>query len=435
MIKIAITGPVALPIVTNDGFFRRGNMLAPMLEEYGIKIVDDPNAADFEVRNGVGLAAPDLPTLPPSRIIVVDGEPPQPEYLLPYYNQHGFAGVVSPANLTACGHDGLSYHRMVHGKLPPLKFRPKILQLSTFRRGTYGEGLLHEVAEDSRIHATFNQTVARTGRLSSDRPNLHNIPVRSDEGRVFRTAFVPVARHRTARRRLQPDRTALHRPPRRRSRVSSRRSPRARTSTTPPPRRVFDVDPGDVTLDQRSKAKMVSYGLAYGMEAFGLGSTAGHPHRRSGRHPRRVLRGVPQREGVHGRHRAGGPQERIHRDAVRAAAPHPRAAQFELADPPGGGAAGDERRHPGSRRRHLQGCARPHRRGAGGGRRSRVRTRPPGARRGDRRGARRRARRRRRPGHRPDARRRRTRRAARGERRLGRARGPPPRADPTHRRP
>ena len=53
------------------------------------------------------------------------------------------------------------------------------------------EGLLHEVGPDGRIHATFNQTVARTGRLSSDKPNLHNIPVRSDVGRVFRTAFVP----------------------------------------------------------------------------------------------------------------------------------------------------------------------------------------------------------------------------------------------------
>ncbi|MEO5723279.1 MAG: DNA polymerase, partial [Ilumatobacteraceae bacterium] len=58
-------------------------------------------------------------------------------------------------------------------------------------RGTYGTGLLAEVAADGRIHATFNQTVARTGRLSSDQPNLHNIPVRREEGRQFRKAFVP----------------------------------------------------------------------------------------------------------------------------------------------------------------------------------------------------------------------------------------------------
>ena len=61
-----------------------------------------------------------------------------------------------------------------------------------------GEAPLHlrrepagEVADDGRIHATFRQTVARTGRLSSDRPNLHNIPVRTEEGRRFREAFVP----------------------------------------------------------------------------------------------------------------------------------------------------------------------------------------------------------------------------------------------------
>ena len=60
-------------------------------------------------------------------------------------------------------------------------------------RSTYGEGLLSEIGPDGRIHATFNQTVARTGRLSSDAPNLHNIPVRSEEGRAFRAAFVPAS--------------------------------------------------------------------------------------------------------------------------------------------------------------------------------------------------------------------------------------------------
>ena len=63
-------------------------------------------------------------------------------------------------------------------------------------RSTYGEGLLSEIAPDGRIHATFNQTVARTGRLSSDQPNLHNIPVRSEEGRLFRRAFVPAPGYR-----------------------------------------------------------------------------------------------------------------------------------------------------------------------------------------------------------------------------------------------
>jgi DNA polymerase I len=143
-------------------------------------------------------------------------------------------------------------------------------------RGTYGEGLLQEIAADGRIHATFNQTVARTGRLSSDKPNLHNIPVRSDEGRMFRRAFVP-----------SPGRTLLvadynqielrciahlaHDPGLIEAFTSGQDIHNATAS------RVFDVESASVTLDQRSKAKMVSYGLAYGMESYGLGQRLNIP--------------------------------------------------------------------------------------------------------------------------------------------------------------
>ncbi len=58
-------------------------------------------------------------------------------------------------------------------------------------RSTYGAPLIDAVGPDGRIHALFHQTVARTGRLSSENPNLHNIPVRSAEGRRLRYAFVP----------------------------------------------------------------------------------------------------------------------------------------------------------------------------------------------------------------------------------------------------
>jgi DNA polymerase-1 len=143
-------------------------------------------------------------------------------------------------------------------------------------RGTYGEGLLHEIRPDGRIHATFNQTVARTGRLSSDQPNLHNIPVRSDEGRVFRTAFVPSPGHTL----LVADynqielRCIAHlaADPGLIEAFTSGQDIHNATAA-----RVFEVDPGDVTLDQRSKAKMVSYGLAYGMEAYGLGQRLNIP--------------------------------------------------------------------------------------------------------------------------------------------------------------
>ncbi len=136
-------------------------------------------------------------------------------------------------------------------------------------RGTYGEGLLNEVGDDHRIHATFNQTVARTGRLSSDQPNLHNIPVRSEEGRAFRKAFVAPPGHTL----LIADynqielRCIAHlaEDPGLIEAFTSGQDIHTATAS-----RVFGVEPQDVTLPMRSKAKMVSYGLAYGMEAFGL---------------------------------------------------------------------------------------------------------------------------------------------------------------------
>ncbi|MDQ1368748.1 MAG: polymerase [Acidimicrobiaceae bacterium] len=136
-------------------------------------------------------------------------------------------------------------------------------------RSTYGDALLAEVAADGRIHATFNQTVARTGRLSSDQPNLHNIPIRSDEGREFRRAFIPAAgcRFLVADYNQIELRVIAHlaEDP---GLVEAFRAGIDIHNVTAA--RVFGVDGADVTLAQRSKAKMVSYGLAYGMESYGL---------------------------------------------------------------------------------------------------------------------------------------------------------------------
>ncbi len=141
-------------------------------------------------------------------------------------------------------------------------------------RGTYGTGLLAEVARDGRIHATFNQTVARTGRLSSDQPNLHNIPVRSEEGRQFRKAFIPapgcellVADYNQIELRCIAH---LAQDPGLIEAFTSGTDIHNATAA-----RVFGVESGAVTIEQRSKAKMVSYGLAYGMEAYGLAQRLG----------------------------------------------------------------------------------------------------------------------------------------------------------------
>ncbi|MGH9093083.1 MAG: DNA polymerase, partial [Acidimicrobiales bacterium] len=136
-------------------------------------------------------------------------------------------------------------------------------------RSTYGESLLAEVAWDGRIHASFRQTVARTGRLSSDRPNLHNIPVRSEAGKRFRRVFVP----RPGWKFLVADYDQIE------LRVTAHLSGdpgliAAFTSGADVHRTVaagvYGVPPEEVTHGQRERAKMVSYGLLYGMEAFGL---------------------------------------------------------------------------------------------------------------------------------------------------------------------
>ena len=141
-------------------------------------------------------------------------------------------------------------------------------------RSTYGQGLLNEVGNDERIRATFHQTVTATGRLSSVSPNLHNIPVRTEKGKVFREVFVAQNNHRL----LVADynqielRCIAH--------LSSdpglinafNDGQDIHTATAA---QVFGVNDADVTKAQREKAKMVSYGLAYGMEAYGLAQRLG----------------------------------------------------------------------------------------------------------------------------------------------------------------
>jgi DNA polymerase-1 len=141
-------------------------------------------------------------------------------------------------------------------------------------RSTYGESLLAEVAADGRIHATFNQTVARTGRLSSDQPNLHNIPIRSEEGRRFRRCFVPAegCRFLVADYNQIELRVIAHlaEDPGLIEAFTSGQDVHTATAS-----RIYGVGPSEVTLAMRSKAKMVSYGLAYGMEAYGLAQRLG----------------------------------------------------------------------------------------------------------------------------------------------------------------
>lgn len=132
------------------------------------------------------------------------------------------------------------------------------------------EGLIKSIAADTRIHTTFNQTVAATGRLSSTDPNLQNIPVRTDEGRAIRRGFVVGEGFESL---MTADYSQIE------LRVMAHLSEdegllEAFTSGedlhTTVASQVFSVEGSAVDAEMRRKIKAMSYGLAYGLSAFGL---------------------------------------------------------------------------------------------------------------------------------------------------------------------
>ncbi|TQM96990.1 DNA polymerase I [Ornithinimicrobium humiphilum] len=141
------------------------------------------------------------------------------------------------------------------------------------------EGLIKSVADDGRIHTTYQQTIAATGRLSSTEPNLQNIPIRTEEGRRIREIFV-VGRDEQGELEslMSADYSQIE------MRIMAHLSgdegliEAFRTGEDLHRyvgSRVFGVQPEDVTLEMRSKVKAMSYGLAYGLSAFGLSKQLG----------------------------------------------------------------------------------------------------------------------------------------------------------------
>jgi DNA polymerase-1 len=141
-------------------------------------------------------------------------------------------------------------------------------------RGTYVDGYLPLVEADGRIRTRFNQMAATTGRLSSDRPNLQNIPIRSESGRTIRRAFIAgegaeflVADYSQIELRvlahMSGDPFLLE---------AFRKGSDVHTATAA---RVWGLGESEVTPDLRRTAKMINFGLLYGMEAFGLADRLG----------------------------------------------------------------------------------------------------------------------------------------------------------------
>ena len=132
------------------------------------------------------------------------------------------------------------------------------------------EGLLKSVADDQRVHTTYLQTIAATGRLSSTDPNLQNVPIRTEEGRRIRQMFVVGAGFESL---MSVDYSQIE------MRVMAHLSgdegliEAFRTGEDLHSfvgARVFDVGIDEVTAPMRSKIKAMSYGLAYGLSAYGL---------------------------------------------------------------------------------------------------------------------------------------------------------------------
>ena len=148
-------------------------------------------------------------------------------------------------------------------------------RIYTKLRSTYVEALPNLLAADGRLHTTFHQAVAATGRLSSSDPNLQNIPIRTPLGRRIRRAFVAGAPDLVL---LAADysqielRILAHVSGDEHLREAFARGLDIHRATAA---RVLHKAPEEVDADERSMAKMVNFGIAYGMSDYGLSSRAG----------------------------------------------------------------------------------------------------------------------------------------------------------------
>ena len=143
-------------------------------------------------------------------------------------------------------------------------------------KSTYCDALPGTVADDGRIHTDFQQTVASTGRLSSTNPNLQNIPVRTDTGRDIRRAFVAAGFDDpwfVAADYSQIELRVLAEVTRDRGLINAFLADEDIHRATAAS--VYGVSPEEVTRQMRDTAKMVNFGIAYGMGEFGLSSRTG----------------------------------------------------------------------------------------------------------------------------------------------------------------
>jgi DNA polymerase-1 len=157
---------------------------------------------------------------------------------------------------------------------------------------TYLDALPALIASDGRIHTTFNQTAATTGRLSSNNPNLQNIPIRTPLGREIRACFVaePGNLLVSADYSQVELRLLAHIAGEDVLKEIFRRGEDVHTATAC---RVFSVTPDQIDPGMRSKAKMINYGIVYGLSAYGMADRLDIPQAEADEFIQRYLAGFP----------------------------------------------------------------------------------------------------------------------------------------------
>ena len=157
---------------------------------------------------------------------------------------------------------------------------------------TYLDALPALIARDGRIHTTFNQTAATTGRLSSNNPNLQNIPIRTELGREIRACFVAEPGNvLTSADYSQVElRLLAHIAGEDVLKEIFRRGEDVHTATAC---RVFSVSPDQIDPGMRSKAKMINYGIVYGLSAYGMADRLDIPQEEADEFIQRYLEGFP----------------------------------------------------------------------------------------------------------------------------------------------
>lgn len=185
--------------------------------------------------------------------------------------------------------DVLAKLRSEHEIIPLIEQYRQVSKL----KGTYIDGLIKVINEDGRIHSKFNQTVAATGRLSSTDPNLQNIPIKTEEGRLIRKAFVAgndklfvSADYSQIELRvlaaLTEDKNMLD---------AFKEGIDIHTKTAS---EVFNVSLDEVTKRQRSDAKAVNFGIVYGISDYGLSEDLNIPRKQAKMYIEEYLASYPE---------------------------------------------------------------------------------------------------------------------------------------------